>query len=515
MQIEFRLLGQVQAWHDGRRLELGGRKQRAVLAALLVRAGRVVSLDQLIDDLWPQNPPARAAATVQVFVSNLRRALEPERPRGAPASVLVTSSPGYVLRTGPGAIDAHEFIRLAEDGRRALEDDDGELAAELLSRAGALWRGPALADVLDAPFAQAESARLEEMRLSCAEDRIDAELSLGHHITVVPELEQRVSRYPMRERPRAQLMLALYRSGHQADALDAYRTGRQVLRDELGLEPGASLRALEQAVLRQDPDLAWEPPERVIRDGPGIADGPGGGTNPAGDDEPGRVLVVDDSGVNRRLLVRALTELGHEVRAAEHGRRALEILREGPDHDADPGFDPGFDVVLLDLLMPVLDGYSTLAEIKADERLAHLPVIMVSAVHELESVVRCIDLGATDYLPKPFSAAVLRARLRSSLAAKRLRDVERAYLRRVDEVVSSEPAGLAREVAQETARDDVVGRLARRLLQMTRDVTAREAELREEIAALRTEIDRVHALTGDGDPVSEVAARPARCGHER
>src|SRR5882757_4039485 len=151
--------------------------------------------------------------------------------------------------------------------------------------------------------------------------------------------------------------------------------------------------------------------------------------------------------------------------------------------------DDGFDVVLLDLLMPVLDGYSTLAAIKADHRLNHLPVIMVSAVHELESMVRCIDLGATDYLPKPFSAAVLRARLRSSLAAKRLRDVERDYLRRVDEFVAGGPAGLD----QETARDDVVGRLARRFQQMATEVAVREAALHEEIAALRAEVDRARA----------------------
>jgi PleD family two-component response regulator len=195
-------------------------------------------------------------------------------------------------------------------------------------------------------------------------------------------------------------------------------------------------------------------------------------------DEPGRVLVVDDSGINRRLLATALTELGHQVRVAEHGRRALEMLR-----------DDDYDVVLLDLLMPVLDGYSTLAAIKADHRLNHLPVIMVSAVHELESMVRCIDLGATDYLPKPFSAAVLRARLRSSLAAKRLRDVERDYLRRVDEVVAGGPAGLV----DEAGRDDVVGRLARRLRQMSREVTTREAALRAEIAALRAEVDQVRA----------------------
>jgi CheY-like chemotaxis protein len=211
-----------------------------------------------------------------------------------------------------------------------------------------------------------------------------------------------------------------------------------VLRDELGLEPGTRLRELEQAVLRHDPDLAWEPPAVVL---PAVPEDPSV-------DEPGRLLVVDDSGVNRRLLAAALTELGHEVRAAENGRRALELLRVGD----------GFDLVLLDLIMPVMDGYATLAEIKADPRLDHIPVIMVSAVPELSSVVRCIELGATDYLPKPFSAAVLRARLRSSLAAKRLRDVERDHLRHLENLVAE-----------------------------------REAALRAEIAALRAEVDRVRS----------------------
>jgi PleD family two-component response regulator len=170
-------------------------------------------------------------------------------------------------------------------------------------------------------------------------------------------------------------------------------------------------------------------------------------------DEPGRVLVVDDSRINRRLLTDALCELGHEVRAAEHGKRALELL--GGEQ---------FDVVLLDLLMPVLDGYATLAAIKSDPALNHLPVIMISAVHQLESVVRCIDLGATDYLPKPFSAAVLRARLRSCLAAKRLRDTERGDLLRFQ--------------------------------QLTDEVTARENELHTEIAALRAEIERTRSAAG-------------------
>ena len=411
--IEFRLLGQVEAWRAGALVELGGRKQRAVLASLLLRAGRVVSLDQLIDDLWPDRPPARAAATVQVFVSNLRRALEPDRPRGAPASVLVTAAPGYLLAVEPGVVDAHEFARLAEEGRAALEGGDPERAAQLLRCAADLWRGPALGNLPDAPFTRAEVARLDELRLGAAEDRIDAELALGRHTALVAELEQRVRQHPLRERLRAQLMVALYRCGRQADALATYRLGRRVLRDELGLDPGPRLAELERAVLSHDPELEWTPTTPTL-----AADPP--------DDGAGRVLVVDDSGVNRRLLVTALTELGHEVHAAENGRRALELLRAAD-----------YDVVLLDLLMPVLDGFGTLTEIKADPALAHLPVIMVSAVPELESVVRCIELGATDYLPKPFSRAMLHARLRSSLAAKRQRDVERDRLHRMEAVVAA------------------------------------------------------------------------------
>ncbi len=408
-RVEFRLLGQVEAWRDGCRVELGGRKQRAVLASLLVRAGTVVPVDRIVDDLWPDDPPARAAATVQVFVSNLRRALEPDRERGVPAALLVTAAPGYRLAVDPDAVDADVFARLVDRGRAALDGDDPELAAELLRRAEELWHGPALADLTDTPFARTESARLDELRVGAAEDLFDAELALGRHNAVVPELERRVQEHPMRERLRAQLMLALYRGGRAPEALESYRAGRRVLHEELGLEPGTRLRALEQAVLRQDPDLAWEPPAPVVL--------PGALAAPAGD-EPGRVLVVDDSGVNRRLLVAALTALGHEAVAVENGRRALEVLADG-----------AFDVVLLDLMMPVMDGYATLTEIKADPRFDHLPVIMVSAVPELESVVACIELGAVDYLPKPFSSAMLRARLRSSMAAKRLREGRETALR--------------------------------------------------------------------------------------
>lgn len=404
VSIEFRLLGRVEVGRDGQSVSVGGPKQRAVLSSLLLRPRRVVSIDQLIDDLWPEHPPARAAATVQVFVSQLRRALEPDRSRGEAATLLVTASPGYLLDIEPGAVDAHAFADLVAGGREALEAGDPEQAAELLRHAEEMWRGPALADVPATPFVQAAAARLSELRLGAAEDRIEAELALGRHAALVAELEQRVHRHPMRERLRAQYMIGLYRCGRQAEALAAYREARRVLHEELGLEPGVVLRDLERAVLRQAPELAWQPP--VPPTVPNAAAAAGVGSTAT--DRPGRVLVVDDTAINRKLLAAAVAELGHEVRTAENGHRALEMLR------AD-----GFDLVLLDLLMPVLDGYATLAEIKTDPALAALPVIMVSAVPELESVVRCIELGAIDYLPKPYSSAMLRARLRASLEAKR------------------------------------------------------------------------------------------------
>lgn len=352
-----------------------------------------------------------------------------------------------------------------------------ERAADLLTEALGLWRGPALADFAAEPFAEAEAARWEELRLCCAQDRVEAALALGRHGAVVADLEQMVRVHPLRERLRGQLMLALYRAGRQSQALAVYQEFRRVLDDELGLGPGAALKAMEQAILRQDRVLDWNPGQFGAGRGSGPLDGRGGAD---GSDDAGRVLVVDDSSVNRRLLVSALQKLGHEVHTAENGQRALEQVHA----------DLGFDVVLLDLLMPVMDGFTTLQAIKQDAALRHLPVIMISAVHEQESVIRCIELGATDYLPKPFSAVVLHARLRASLAAKRLRDVELQYLRQVDEVLDT--AGARDEgsrLAREAARDDGVGRLARKFQLMSREVEAREEALRREIAELRAQID--------------------------
>lgn len=194
-------------------MELGGHKQRAVLAALLIEANRVVSLDRLIDAVWPQRPLARARATVQVFVSNLRRVLEPDRSRGTPATVLITRAPGYLLTVEPDALDARVFERLAGQGRTALAEGDPQRAVELLAQALGLWRGRALGDFAGERFAEAEAARLEELRLCCTEDHVEAALALGRHGAVVADLEHMVSAHPLRERSLGQLMLALYRAG--------------------------------------------------------------------------------------------------------------------------------------------------------------------------------------------------------------------------------------------------------------------------------------------------------------
>jgi DNA-binding SARP family transcriptional activator/class 3 adenylate cyclase len=258
--MEYGILGPLEVTAGGRPVLLAGVKQRSLLAILLLHAEHVVSTDRLIDLLWEEEPPGTAPNTLQVYVSQLRKLLEPGRGRGQRGSVLVRQSPGYVLHVGPDQIDARRFERLAAEGRRAMDEGMPEVAADVLGRALALWRGPALADFSYEPFARNETARLEELRMSAWEERIEAELALGRHPDVVGELEALVSQHPLREGLRRQLMLALYRSGRQAEALQAYQDARKVLDDELGIEPSSSLRELEAAILRQESSLM--PPRR-------------------------------------------------------------------------------------------------------------------------------------------------------------------------------------------------------------------------------------------------------------
>ena len=248
-QLDVRLLGPIEAERDGVPVALGGPKPRTLLAVLALEPGRVVSVDRLVEALWPGDPPETAAHAVQVYVSQLRKAL---------GSVIATRAPGYELELAPERVDLHRFARLTQDGRGALEGGDPVSAEGALREALALWRGPALADFLYEPFAQTEIARLEELRTVVLEERIDADLALGRHAELVSELEALVQAQPLRERPRAQLMLALYRSGRQADALAAYRNARETLVEELGIDPGPELRELEAAILRQDDSLLLE-----------------------------------------------------------------------------------------------------------------------------------------------------------------------------------------------------------------------------------------------------------------
>jgi predicted ATPase/DNA-binding SARP family transcriptional activator len=245
--MEFRILGPLEVRLDGPPFAAKGRKPRALLALLLLHRNETVPADRLIDDLWGESPPATAANTLQVYVSQLRKLVEDR---------LVREGAGYRLRVEPGELDAERFERMAGEGASALASRSYAKASEQLLEALGIWRGPALVDVQYEPFARAEITRLEELRLVAIEDRLEAELGLGRDHEVVPELEALVSDYPVRERLRGLLMLALYRGGRQADALDTYREARRVLVDELGLEPGPELRELEQAILRQDESLA-------------------------------------------------------------------------------------------------------------------------------------------------------------------------------------------------------------------------------------------------------------------
>ncbi|MBA3327191.1 MAG: AfsR/SARP family transcriptional regulator [Solirubrobacterales bacterium] len=259
--MQVRILGslEVQVQTHGEPLALGGRRQRVLVALLALHANSVVSTDRIADALWGEDPPPTSATSVQVAVSKLRRLLGVEE-----ASRLATQAGGYMLRLDPGQLDAEHFGRLVQSAGAAVANGRMDMAVQRLDDGLALWRGPALADLRYEAFAQAEIARLEELRLAALEERVEAALALGRHAEVIPEAEALIREHPLRERLRGQLMLALYRDGRQADALDAYRSARRALMDELGIEPGTQLRDLHHAILNQEPSLI-PPPQPVAR----------------------------------------------------------------------------------------------------------------------------------------------------------------------------------------------------------------------------------------------------------
>ena len=256
MDPTLRILGSLELLGPAGPVRLGAAKERCLLAVLALHPGEAVSQDRLAEALWGERTPRSAAHALQNYVLRLRRAL-----RAAEGVQILTDPAGYRLQAPVDMVDARLAERLIAEGREAAAAGDPATAARLLREALALWRGRALAEFSDQPFAQAESARLEEVRESAREDLVDAELALGRHHDLVGELEVMVASHPLRERRWGQLLLARYRDGRQAEALEGFRALRRTLREELGVDPGPELQDLHETILHQDPALAWRPPE--------------------------------------------------------------------------------------------------------------------------------------------------------------------------------------------------------------------------------------------------------------
>jgi len=260
--VEFRILGPLEVVENGDSFVLGAMQQRALLAVLVLHRGETVSTDRLIDQLWGERVPATALKTVQVYVSQLRKALG--------AGVIVTQGRGYRLAVEPEQVDADVFHAVRAEAGRALADGDAARARELLGSALGLWRGEPLSDFAYEPFAQAAIGRLQEARLAAIEDRIEADLALGGDGDLIGELESLIASNPLQERLRGQLMLALYRAGRQADALAVYRQTSGLLREKLGLEPSRMLQQLERSILEHDPSLDAGDAARTRNLSPGV-----------------------------------------------------------------------------------------------------------------------------------------------------------------------------------------------------------------------------------------------------
>jgi DNA-binding SARP family transcriptional activator len=330
--MEFRILGPLEVLDGDRALEVAGQRQRSLLALLLLNANQVVSSSRLIEELWPDEASESHAGALQASISRLRKALS------TGAELLVTLPTGYVIRLAPEQLDLDRFERLVQEAA----DAEPQEAAERLREALALWRGPALADFAYEPFAQSAIGRLEEVHLLAVEMRVDADLALGRHAALVAELDALATEHPLRERLRGQLMLALYRSGRQAEALAAYQAARRVLVDELGIEPSAALQELERAMLRQDPALELAQaaaPERSILVA-WLGDGPAepllAVAEPLARKEPREVIVARLLADRAGLTAAAESLKGHTEALAASGvvARSAVFTSDSPGADA-------------------------------------------------------------------------------------------------------------------------------------------------------------------------------------
>ncbi|AQZ64999.1 regulator [[Actinomadura] parvosata subsp. kistnae] len=390
--LTFTALGPFQAWADGAPLDLGGQRQRAVLARLLVAGGRAVPVHTLIDELWPGEPPAQALSTIQGYVSRLRRALEPGRAPREEAGVLVSAPPGYALRARTEQVDAWHFESLAKS--------DGPPARvwEAMESALGLWRGPALAEFAELSWAATEAGRLEELRLIAVERRADAGLALGRATALVADLEAHASAYPLREEAWRLLAVALYRMGRQGDALAALRRARAVWRDELGLDLSAGLKRLEADMLAQrleEPPVAvTDPVVESPVDGPVL-----------------RVLVADDQALVRTGLKAMLdSEAGFALAGeAANGEEAIAGVRATRP-----------DVVLLDIQMPRLDGLAAARRILAGERPPK--VVMMTTFGSDENLYAALRAGVSGFVLKTSPPEQILAALRAAAAGDALID---------------------------------------------------------------------------------------------
>lgn len=377
----------------------------AVLARLLVAGGRAVPVSTLIDELWPGEPPAQALSTIQGYVSRLRRALEPHRAPREEAEVLVSAPPGYALRASTGQVDAWRF--------ESAVKTDGTPAEmwERLEAALALWRGPALAEFSDLPWAVTESGRLEELRLIAVERRASAGLVLGHSGALVPDLEAHASAHPLREEAWRLLSLALYRNGRQGDALGALRRARTMLRDELGLDLSPALQRLEGDMLAQAVHLdqpAGTPAARPAE--------PATPRAAAADEQTRalpalRVVIVDDQALVRTGLRVVLdSEPGFElVGEAENGEQAIALVRETSP-----------DVVLMDIQMPRLDGLTAARRILADE--APPKVVMMTTFGTDDNLYAALRAGVSGFVLKTSAPEQLITAMRAAQAGDALID---------------------------------------------------------------------------------------------
>jgi DNA-binding SARP family transcriptional activator len=404
--LDFRILGPLEVVGDSGALRLGGPKRRAVLAILLLNANRVVSIDRLADDLYGDASPASAVTQLQGHVSQLRKLLDPDRVAGAPGSLLETREPGYLIRVAPEQIDLHRFERWTRDALDSLSHGDAEAAATGFRRALELWRGSALADLADEPFAQVAVARLEELRLAALEHRIEVELGLGRHLELVGELETLVREHPFRERLRGQLMLALYRSARQTDALAAYRETRRALVESIGVEPTPVLQELERAILLQDPALEVSASAAdVMPAGEGrallVVEGEPAGTEvhtqlaAALVASSERELIVVRLVEHERQLARASAELNARRRALPVGARAAAFV----SHEAAEDVVRLARATLVELVLLSGTGYG----LERDELPAELAAVFDRSPADVGVVVAGqLDLGTGEGVFVPF-----------------------------------------------------------------------------------------------------------------